>query len=84
MKYFTVKKEELVGSLTSGTVYSDGDYSEEPDEIEARSMTTGYNVWEYNEDGTTDRVVFYKVDMDTEAWTDNEDEVLEKTHTVYA
>ena len=78
MKYFGVKKEELVGNLTSGVVYGDGEYAEEPDETECRTMTIGYNVWEYNEDGTTDRVVFYKVDTDTEAWTDNEDEVLEK------
>lgn len=83
MRYFTVEKEVLRGSLLSGKIFSDGEYKEEPDEEEIKGMTTGYNVWEYNEDGMTDRVVFYKVDTDTETWTDNEDEVLEKIKADY-
>lgn len=77
MKYFEVKREELVGTLVSSTVYSDGEYKDLPDDIEQRTLTTGFSVWEYNDLGMTERVVFYPVKIDTEAWTTDEDKVLE-------
>lgn len=83
MKYFEVKKEELRGSLMSGAVYSDGDYIDEADEVEIRTLPTGFSVWEYNEQGMTDRVIFYPVKIDIEAWTTNEDQVLEEIKRDY-
>lgn len=83
MKYFEVKKEELRGSLMSGEIYSDGEYTNEADEIEIRTLTTGFSVFEYGEDGMTERVVYYPVKIDTEAWTTNEDKVLEEIKEDY-
>ena len=83
MKYFEVKKEELRGSLTSGLVYSDGEYCGESEEVEMRTITTGFSVWEYNEQGMTERVVYYPVKIDTEAWTTNEDDVIKEIKEDY-
>lgn len=83
MKYFAVNKEELVGMLTTGEIFSDGEHVNLPDDIEARTITTGYSVSEYREDGMIERVVFYPVKIDTEAWTTNEDKVLEEIKEDY-
>lgn len=83
MRYFDVKREELRGSLMSGVVYSDGEYIEEADEVEMRTLTTGFNVWEYDENGMTERVVFYPVKTDMESWTDDSDIVLEHIKSIY-
>ena len=83
MRYFDVKREELVGTLVSGTICSDGDYYNLPDDIEQRSLTTGFSVFEYNEQGMTERVKFYPVKIDLEAWATNDDEVLEQIKQDY-
>ena len=83
MKYFEVKKEELRGSLMTANIYSDGEYMDEADEVEIRTLTTGFSVFEYGEDGMTQRVEFYPVKIDTESWTTNEDEVLEQIKADY-
>ncbi len=78
MRYFEVKKEELCGTLVGGSVYSDGEYVDLPDDIEQRTITTGFSVWEYEESGMTGNVEFYPVKIDFESWTTNEDEVIEQ------
>lgn len=78
MKYFSVNKEELIGTLTTGEVFGDGEYVNLPDDIEQRSLTTGYSVSIYGEDGMIEDVKYYPVTIDTESWVTNEDEVLEK------
>ncbi len=75
-KSFEVRREELRGSLMTAPIYKDGECIEEADEVELRTLTTGFSVYEYGENGMTERVVFYPVKIDTEAWTTNEDEVL--------
>lgn len=77
MKYFSVNKEELRGSLMTAEIYSDGEYTNEADEIEIRTLTTGYSVSEYDESGMLERVVYYPLKIDTESWETNENEVLE-------
>lgn len=83
MKYFEVNREELRGSLMTAPVYSDGEYINEADEIEIRTLTTGFSVSEYGEDGMLERVVFYPVKIDTEAWTTDEDRVLKEIREDY-
>ena len=83
MKYFSVNKEELVGTMTTGEVCSDGEYSSLPDDIEARSITLGFSVSIYGEDGMIEDVKFYPVATDTESFSDNCDEVLEKIKADY-
>lgn len=78
MKYFSVNKEELIGTLTTGEVLSDGDYATLPDDIEQRNLTMGYSVSIYDENGMIEDVKYYPVKIDTESWETNEDEVLEK------
>ena len=83
MKSFMVNKEELVGMITTGEIFSDGEYVNLPDDVEARTITTGFSVSEYREDGMIERVVFYPVKVDMESWTTNEDEVLEEIKKDY-
>lgn len=78
MKYFQVNKEELIGTLTTGEIYSDGEYVNLPDDIEQRNLTMGYSVSIYGEDGMIEDVKYYPVKIGTESWETNEDEVLEK------
>lgn len=79
MRYFEVRKEVLDGMTRQYNVCIDGEPAGTSEsEMEARSMTTGFNVWEYDEDGMTTDVKFYAVKTDTEAWEDNEQEVLNK------
>lgn len=78
-RYFEVRKEVLSGitkqfnvlidGTNAGTCESDG---------EAREITTGFSVWEYNEQGMTDKVEFYPVKTDTTNWENDEDEVLKQ------
>lgn len=83
MKYFSVNKEELVGMMTTGEIYSDGEYKNLPDDVEARNITMGFSVWEYDEDGTTENVEFYPVATDMGDFTNNEDIVLEHIKSIY-
>lgn len=78
MRCFSVNKEELIGMMTTGEIYSDGEYINLPDDTEARNITMGFSVTEYGEDGMVEKVKFYPVATDMESFTDNEDEVLEK------
>lgn len=78
MKYFSVNKEELIGTLTTGEICSDGEYVNLPDDIEQRTLTMGYSVSIYEENGMIEDTKYYPVNIDTESWTTNEDEVLEK------
>lgn len=83
MRYFEVHKEELRGSLMSGEVYSDGEYSSEADELECATITTGFSVYEYAESGERLGTEFYPVRTDMGDFSDNADEVLEKIKADY-
>lgn len=83
MKYFQVNREELIGTLTTGEIDSDGEYTNLPDDIEQRNITIGFSVSEYGEDGMIENVEFYPVQIDTEGWTTNEDAVLESIKNKY-
>lgn len=76
MKYFEVHKEELRGSLMSGEVYSDGEYINEADELEIRTITTGFSVYEYDEQGIRTGTEFYQVHTDMSDWSDDSNDVL--------
>lgn len=78
MKYFSVNKETLSGMMTTGEVYSDGDYVNLPDDIEAREITMGFSVTEYEENGAITNVKFYPVATDMESFEDDSELVLEK------
>jgi hypothetical protein len=79
MKYFEVQKETISAMPIVYTVASDG--SQVGQEFESdtmvENMTVGFNVWEYEEDGTTIGVQFYPVMTDTRDWRNNELQVLE-------
>ena len=83
MKYFSVNREELVGTMTTGEVYSDGEYVNLPDDVEQRSITMGFSVSEHGEDGMIQDVKFYPVATDMESFTDDSDEVIEKIKADY-
>ena len=83
MKYFAVDKETLSGMMTTGEVYSDGEYVSLPDDIEAREITMGFSVSEYDEQGMIQNVKFYPVATDMESLEDNADEVLEQIKQDY-
>ena len=79
MRYFTVEKEVMRGAPVRYGVASDG--SQLADEYETdiiHEITTGFNVWECEEDGTTIGVEFYPVKTNAINWANNEKEVLEK------
>ena len=84
MKYFEVKKEELAGTLVSGTVLADGDWKELPDDVEARYITTGFSVYIYGDNGMIETIDYYPVKTDTESWEDDEEEVLERIKSIYS
>ena len=84
MKYFDVRKEELRGSLVLGLIYSDGEYSEEANETDIRTLTMGFDVVEYSENGMAGKVNFYPVKINAEDWTTNEDEVLKQIKEDYS
>ncbi len=83
MKYFEVHKEELRGSLMSGEIYADGEYVNEADELEIRTITTGFSVYEYDEQGVRTDTKFYPVTTDMESWTDDAEEVIENIKRDY-
>lgn len=83
MKYFAVDKETLSGMMTTGEIYSDGEYVSLPDDIEAREITMGFSVSEYDEQGMIQNVKFYPVATDMESLEDNADEVLEQIKQDY-
>ena len=76
MRYFSVNKEELSGMVKTGEIYSDGTYINRVGDIECRTITLGYSVSEYDEQGTLQNVMFYKVTTDMGDLTNNEDKVL--------
>lgn len=84
MKTFSVNKEELIGTQTTGEIYSDGEYINLPDDIEAKTITMGFSVFEYGEDGMIENVRFYPVETDMESLTDNSDKVLDKIKEDYS
>lgn len=83
MKYFSVNKEELTGMQVTGEVYSDGEYINLPDDVEAQHITMGFSVTQYGEDGMIENVEFYPVTTDMESLTNNEDTVLEHIKSIY-
>lgn len=83
MKYFQVNKEELIGMMTAGEVYSDGEYVGLPDDVEARNITMGFSVSEYGENGMIEDVKFYPVKTDMESMENDEEEVLKKIKAIY-
>ena len=83
MKYFSVNKETLSGMMTTGEVYSDGEYVNLPDDIEAREITMGFSVTEYGEDGMIKDVKFYSVHTDMEGLDDDSEFVLNKIKQDY-
>lgn len=84
MKYFEVKKETLTGMMTSGEVYADGEYVSMPDDVEAREITLGYSVYEYNDLGMTEHVEFYRVATDMLDFSNNEELVLARIKDDYS
>lgn len=84
MRYFSVNKEELSGMVKTGEVYSDNEYINGCGDVEARTITLGYSVWEYDENGMTDKVEFYRVATDMEDFTNNEELVLAKIKEDYS
>lgn len=83
MKYFSVNRETLSGMMTTGEIYSDGEYVSQPDDTEAREITMGFSVTQYGEDGMIENVEFYPVATDMESLTNNEDVVLEHIKSIY-
>lgn len=83
MKYFSVNREELVGMMTTGAIYSDGEYKDLPDDVEARTITMGFSVSEYDEQGMIQTVEFYPVATDMESLEDNSEKVLDKIKADY-
>ena len=78
MKYFTVEKEVMRVAPVRYGVASDGSQvADEWETDEVQELTTGFAVWEYEEDGTTIGVEFYPVQTDTRDWRNNELQVLE-------
>lgn len=77
IRYFEVRKEVLTGKTEQYNVLIDGSPAGTSDsEGEAREITTGFIVYEYGEDGSTENVRFYPVQTNTENYTNNEEEVL--------
>ena len=83
MKHFRVEKEELIGTQVAGEIYSDGQYVGLPDDQEPLTITAGFSVIEYGEDGMIDNATFYPVATDMESLTNNEDIVLEHIKSIY-
>ena len=83
MKYFEVHKEELRGSLMSGEIFADGEYINEADELEIRTLTTGFSVYEYDEQGVRTGTEFYPVSIDMGDWSDDTEEVIENIKRDY-
>ena len=83
MRYFSVNKETLSGMMTTGEVYSDGEYVNLPDDIEAREIVMGYSVTEYEESGAIENVKFYPVVTDMESFEDDSEFVLNKIKQDY-
>ena len=82
MRYFEVRAEVLSGTTRQYNVCIDGSHAGTSEsEGEMREITTGFSVWEYEEDGETIGVEFYPVITDTSEWTDNADEVLKQIET---
>lgn len=84
MRYFSVNKEELSGMVKTGEVYSDGTYVNGVGDIECRTITLGYSVSEYDEQGMLQNVMFYKVTTDMGDLTNNEDKVLNTIKEIYS
>lgn len=84
MRYFSVNKEELSGMVKTGEIYSDGDYVNGVGDIECRTITLGYSVSEYDEQGMLQNVMFYKVATDMGDLTNNEDKVLNTIKEIYS
>lgn len=78
MRYFTVEKEVMRVAPVRYGVASDGaQLADEWETDEVQELTTGFAVWEYEEDGTTIGVEFYPVQTNTRDWRNNELQVLE-------
>lgn len=84
MRFFSVNKEELSGMVKTGEVYPDNEYINGCGDTEARTITLGYSVWEYDENGMTDKVEFYRVATDMGDFTNNEELVLAKIKEDYS
>ena len=84
MRYFQVEREELRGSIMAGECYADGEYIDEAHEREIRSLTIGFSVWQYDEDGETIAVDFYPVKTDMGDFTDDSEEVIKQIRADYA
>lgn len=84
MKYFSVEKEELVGTLVAGEVYSDGEYRDLPSDTDPQETVTGFTVTIYDEGGMIEECRFYPVSINTRSWATNEDEVLDSIKENYS
>lgn len=77
MKYFEVRKEVLDGTTRQYNVLMDGTHAGTSEsDGEARTLTTGFSVWEYDEQGLTQNVEFYPVETNMGTWEDNANDVL--------
>lgn len=70
--------------LKTGEIYSDGNYVNGIDDIEARSVVVGYSVSTYDEQGRLQDVGFYPVKVDVSDFTTNEDKVLNTIKEIYS
>lgn len=79
MRYFEVRKEVMDGITRQYNVLIDGTHAGTSEsDGEAREITVGFSVLEYDEQGMTENVEFYPVETDMGDFTNNEQEVLEK------
>lgn len=84
MRYFTVEKEIMRGAPECYTVNSDGTQCADMWETDwVQTITTGFSVHEYEENGEHDNTEFYPVHTDTASWTNDEDEVLKQIKADY-
>lgn len=83
MRYFRVEKEEISGPVVSGEIYADGGFIEDTHETKIITITTGFSVFEMNEQGMTENVEFYPVTTNTSDWSDDAEEQIENIKRDY-
>ena len=81
MRYFQVEKEIVEGAPLAGVVDRSGEFmyppeASEPQEI--KTITTGFSVFVFDENGLTEDVEFYPVETNFGTFENNEEEVLNK------
>lgn len=83
MRYFSVEKEVLeISSVSRYSVDSSGEQTQGAYGVDSednpRTITAGFLVQYYSEEGLLEEVKFYPVATDTTSYQDNSDEVLKQ------